>query len=115
MTRLAALLLSLAFFSTPALAGIRLQSSDPAQGARVAESARITLHFSGAMQPALSGATLVGPSGKTVPAAAATGMNAITLLPFHLQPGRYHVDWHSEGQDKSMAKGSIVFTVVPRN
>jgi methionine-rich copper-binding protein CopC len=55
----------------------------------------------------------VGPSGKTVPVATAVGVTAITLLPFHLKPGQYHVDWHSMGQDKSKAWGSIAFTVVP--
>jgi methionine-rich copper-binding protein CopC len=113
MRRLAALLLPLALLCTPALGSTKLQSSEPTDGARVGETARITLRFSGALQPALSGARLVGPSGKTVPVATAVGVTAITLLPFQLKPGQYHVDWHSMGQDKSKARGSIAFTVVP--
>ncbi len=113
MKCLAALLLSLALLCTPALGDTKLRSSQPANGARVGETTRITLRFSGPLQPASSGAVLVGPSGKTVPAATAVGVTAITLLPFHLKPGHYHVDWHSMGRDKSKARGSVAFTVVP--
>jgi methionine-rich copper-binding protein CopC len=112
MRCLVVLLLLLTLLDMPALGSTKLRSSEPAEGAQVDETARITLHFSGTLRPELSGAILVGPSGKTVPVATAVGVTAITLLPFHLKPGRYHVDWHSVGQDKSKAKGSIAFTVA---
>ena len=112
MRRLAILVLPLALMSAPAFARTQLQFSDPAEGALVSETAKITLRFSDALQPALSGAKLIGPSGKTVPTATAVGMTVITLLPSHLKPGRYHVDWHGVGQDLSKAKGSIAFTVA---
>jgi methionine-rich copper-binding protein CopC len=90
-----------------------LEGSDPAAGAHLAKVAKITLRFSGALQPALSGARLIDRSGTAIPVATAVSMTAITLLPFQLRPGAYHVDWHSVGQDKTRAKGSIAFTVIP--
>lgn len=113
MNRLMLALATLLLAALPAAARTGLKSSDPAEGARVSDASRITLHFSGALEPARSGAELIGPSGKAVPVATAVGLNAITLLPFRLKPGRYHVDWHSVGQDKSKAQGRIAFTVAP--
>ena len=80
MRRLAILVLFLALMSAPVFARTQLQFSDPAEGALVSETAKITLRFSDALQPALSGARLVGPSGKTIPTATAVGMTVITLL-----------------------------------
>lgn len=96
----------------PAIAHTALEKSDPAPGAKLDKVAKITLRFSGTLQPARSGATLVGPSGKALAVATAVGMTQITLLPFQLRPGHYHVDWHSEGQDASKAKGTLAFTVT---
>jgi methionine-rich copper-binding protein CopC len=105
--------LALVFFALPADARTALQSSDPVQGAKVGESTKITLRFSGALQPAKSGAALLDASGRTVPVASAVSVRTITLLPFHLKPGPYRIEWHSLGQDQSKAKGSIGFTVAP--
>jgi methionine-rich copper-binding protein CopC len=113
MRRYAFLVLPLALFALPAGARTVLQSSDPAQGAKVGESTKIILRFSGALQPARSGAALMDASGKTVPVASAVSLHTITLLPFHLKPGPYRVEWHSLGQDESSAKGNIAFTVMP--
>ena len=99
--------------TAPALAHTGLEKSNPVQGAHLAKVAKITLNFSGTLQPAQSGATLVDPSGKTMAVATAVGMTAITLMPFQLKPGHYHVDWHSMGQDYTKAKGSIAFIVTP--
>lgn len=113
MKRFLLALAALAALALPAAARTTLSSSDPAQGAKVGETAKITLHFSGNLQPAQSGAALVGPSGKEIPVASAVGTTAITLLPFRLKPGRYRVDWHTLGQDQSKDKGTIAFTVSP--
>lgn len=113
MKRLLLTLTALVALALPAAARTTLSSSDPAQGAKVGETAKITLHFSGNLLPAQSGAALVGPSGKEIPVASAVGTTAITLLPFRLKPGRYHVDWHSVGQDHSKDKGRLAFTVTP--
>ena len=108
-----ALALIFALMAPPALARTELEKSDPAAGAHLAKVAKITLRFSGTLQPALSGAKLIDRSGTVIPVATAVSMTAITLLPFQLRPGPYHVDWHSVGQDKTSAKGSIAFTVTP--
>jgi methionine-rich copper-binding protein CopC len=108
-----ALALAFALMAVPAMARTGLEGSDPAAGAHLAKVAKITLRFSGALQPALSGARLIDRSGTAIPVATAVSMTAITLLPFQLRPGAYHVDWHSVGQDKTRAKGSIAFTVIP--
>lgn len=113
MKKYAFLVLPLVLLALPADARTALQSSDPAQGARVGESTKIVLRFSGALQPAKSGAALLDASGKTVPVASAVSMSTITLLPFHLRPGAYRIEWHSLGQDQSIAKGAIGFTVAP--
>jgi methionine-rich copper-binding protein CopC len=107
------LIAPLLLFALPAGARTALQSSDPAEGAKVGESTKITLRFSGALQPAKSGAALLDASGKTVPVASAVSLRTITLLPFHLRPGPYRIEWHSLGQDQTSAKGAIGFTVAP--
>lgn len=102
-----------ALSASSACAATRLKDSDPAQGAKVHKVSTITLHFTGTLKPAQSGARLVGPTGKPLAVATSVGMTAITLLPFQLAPGAWHVDWHSTGQDNSKAKGRITFTVQP--
>lgn len=106
-------LTALSLGTAPALAATVLEKSDPVAGAHLAKVAKITLRFSGALQPALSGAALIDGSGKAMAVATAVGTTAITLLPFQLRPGRYRVDWHSVGQDKTKASGRIAFTVTP--
>jgi len=116
MKAIAALLLAATALTAQmpaAFAATVLEKSDPAAGASIHKVEKITLRFSGTLQPALSGAQLRDKTGHELPVATAVGMTAITLLPFQLKPGAYHVDWHSVGQDKSKAKGSIAFTVTP--
>ena len=99
---------------TPAaFAAMALKDSTPAQGAHVHKVSTITLHFTTALNPAKSGARLIGPSGKGIAVATSVSRTAITLLPFQLAPGSWHVDWHVAGQDNSKAKGRLTFTVAP--
>ena len=57
MKKYAFLVLPLVLLALPADARTALQSSDPAQGARVGESTKIVLRFSGALQPARAQST----------------------------------------------------------
>lgn len=114
MKHFAFLVVSLAMTAAPAaFAATALKDSTPAQGAHVHKVSTITLHFTTALNPAKSGARLIGPSGKGIAVATSVSRTAITLLPFQLAPGSWRVDWHVAGQDNSKAKGRLTFTVAP--
>ena len=110
MKRLTLLILLAA---TPALAHAKLTASDPAADAKVKTPKMIHHTFTEKRAPAVSGASLSDPIGKTVPLASSVAGSGITLLPLALKPGRYKVTWHSVGQDTHPMKGSFSFEIVP--
>jgi methionine-rich copper-binding protein CopC len=106
---IAALLLA----ASPAFGHARLTDSTPAANASVKSPGLVRLHFSEALEPAFSGATLKDAAGKTIPASAAVGGTAVTLIAPALRPGAYTVEWHSVGHDTHRVTGHFTFKVVP--
>ena len=97
-----------------AFAHAQLQKSMPAKGTRVTSPEHITLRFSEALEPAFSGALLLDKDGRNVSGAPVKidGL-VIILTPGHLEPGIYHVNWHSVGHDTHRLEGEFSFTVKP--
>jgi methionine-rich copper-binding protein CopC len=96
----------------PALAHAHLQKSTPAADTKVLSPAHITLRFSEALEPAFSGALLLDKDGRNISGAPVqVDGPVITLTPGHLEPGIYHVSWHSVGHDTHRLDGDFSFTV----
>jgi methionine-rich copper-binding protein CopC len=101
------------FVAGPAFAHARLTESTPAANASVKSPGLIRLHFSETLEPAFSGATLSDATGKTIPASAAVGGMAVTLIAPTLKPGAYTVEWHGVGHDTHRVSGHFSFKVTP--
>jgi hypothetical protein len=104
---------ALLFIATPAFAHVRLADSTPAADASVKSPGLIRLHFSEALAPALSGATLSDAAGKMMPVSTAVGGTAVTLIAPTLRPGAYIVEWHGVGHDTRRINGRFTFKVIP--
>lgn len=111
MTKLLAVL-ALCVSAAPAFAEAALRTSSPAAGARVVSPVHVVLHFSGALEPAFSGAMLLDSDGRNVSGAPVkVDGTQIVITPGPLSPGLYHVAWHSVGHDTRRLDGEFSFTV----
>lgn len=99
--------------AAPAFAHARLTDSAPAAGASIKSSGLIRLHFSEALEPALSGAMLSDAAGKTVPVSTVVGGTAVTLIAPTLRPVPYTVEWQGIGHDTHRISGRFTFKVIP--
>jgi methionine-rich copper-binding protein CopC len=98
----------------PAFAHAQLLKSAPAKNAKVTSPGQITLRFSEALEPAFSGALLLDKDGRNLTGAPVKIDGPVMILtPGHLDPGVYHVDWHSVGHDTHRLEGEFSFTVKP--
>ena len=97
-----------------ASAHANLVSSDPAKNASIASPSAITLHFSEALEPKVSGFKLTDIDGKpvglkTMAAPDAKSLAAAPSTP--LMPGLYTITWTSMGDDAHKMSGTLSFTV----
>ena len=100
--------------ATPALAHAHLVKSAPAKGAQIKSPKHVVLTFSEALEPAFSGALLLDEDGRNVSGAPVKINGPVMILtPGHLEPGIYHVNWHSVGHDTHRLEGDFSFTVKP--
>jgi hypothetical protein len=114
MNRMMLALCLMPLLASPAFAHAQLQKSTPAKGAKVASPGHITLRFSEALEPAFSGALLLDKDGRNVTGAPVKIDGPVMILtPGHLEPGIYHVNWHSVGHDTHRLEGDFSFTVKP--
>ncbi|MEO8112761.1 MAG: copper homeostasis periplasmic binding protein CopC [Phenylobacterium sp.] len=107
---------ALTLAATTAGAHPKLLSAQPAPGAAVAGSPReISITFSEAIFPRLSGLTVTGPAGtvaKTGGAGDPKDRNQLVVpLLATLPPGQYRVDWHAVSTDTHHVKGQFDFPV----
>lgn len=111
----AAALLSLSCSS--AFAHAHLTGATPADGAVVASSpVSLSLYFTEAIEPKLSGATLKRPDGApvdvgTASLGAADDRLMSVALPRPLGQGVYTVEWHAFSRDGHTTRGTYHFTV----
>lgn len=120
-SRLGALLGALALgivLVPPAAAHVRLQASAPDPGATVtAPLQEVWLRFSGAVVPAYTRASLIGPDGTLIAAAdleevPETGRREFRLpIDRRLWPGAYTVRWETLAADGHRMDGSFSFTL----
>lgn len=96
----------------------RLESSSPAADAVLRQPpTELRLRFSTAVEPRLTGATLLGASGDTVLVAVASpepgsGNRAYVVpVPAALGPGEYMVEWRTAGADGHVIQGGFSFVV----
>lgn len=115
MMVIATALLSLSYSS--AFAHAHLTEAVPADGAVVASSpVSLSLSFTEAIEPKLSGATLKRPDGTPVdvgtasPGVADDRLMSIAL-PQPLGQGVYTVEWHAFSKDGHTTRGMYHFTV----
>jgi hypothetical protein len=114
MNRMMLALCVMSLLASPAFAHAQLQKATPAKGAKVASPGHITLRFSEALEPAFSGALLMDKDGRNVTGAPVKIDGPVMILtPGHLEPGIYHVNWHSVGHDTHRLEGDFSFTVKP--
>jgi methionine-rich copper-binding protein CopC len=109
--------------SAPALAHVKVASSNPAEGATVAAPKTVVLNFSDTLNPAKTGVELVMtampghanhgimPIKNFVPAWS-NGNKTLTLnLRQPLRTGTYEARWQSAGGDGHKMAGKITFVV----
>ncbi|TPE62611.1 copper resistance protein CopC [Sandaracinobacter neustonicus] len=103
--------------AAPAIAHPKLLASTPAGGSTTASPTVVSMQFSEALFPKLSGATLVklgGGEPATVEAATsfAADNRGISLKPVSsLKAGQYRVDWFGVAADTHRITGNFNFTV----
>jgi hypothetical protein len=107
--------LALGLLTLPAFADATLQTASPARGAKVKSPAHVALHFSEALEPAFSGALLLDSDGRNVGGAPVKiDGTELVMTPGPLDPGVYHVAWHSRSHDGHRREGEFSFTVIGR-
>ncbi|MBV8978892.1 MAG: copper resistance protein CopC [Alphaproteobacteria bacterium] len=100
--------------SAPCFAHAFLSHADPAAGARLAKApAAITLDFTEELEPAFSGASVVGPTGQEFATATKVEGGTITVALAALKPGKYVVHWHAVSVDAHRTQGAYSFVVAP--
>lgn len=109
--------------ATPALAHPKLLSATPAAGSTVSGPTQITLAFSEALMPQMSGLDLVmtGMPGMAHHAAmkvagfktsvSQDGKSLVAALPRPLPAGTYDAHWHVVSTDTHRVEGHLTFTV----
>lgn len=118
LLRLLPALLLLLALPAAGRAHTRLESSSPAADAVLRQPpTELRLRFSTAVEPRLTGATLLGASGDTVLVAVASpepgsGNRAYVVpIPAALGPGEYLVEWRTAGADGHVIQGGFSFVV----
>jgi copper transport protein len=111
-------IVSLLVIALPATASAHtsLRSSEPASGARLANSpARIVLWFTARPQLAFSSLRVTGPHGEIVlgKLLADTGDALRADIPAPLPTGTYRVEWQSASADGHPVRGEYSFLVAP--
>jgi methionine-rich copper-binding protein CopC len=108
----AGVLLALAI-SVPALAHAELVSSDPPDGAVLADTpAAIVLTFSEDLDPAKSSFKMSGPSGTVGNGKVGSVATQMLLTTGPLPPGSYTIQWTSMSTDQHLLRGTLTFTVA---
>ncbi|CAA2142450.1 copper resistance protein CopC [Hyphomicrobium sp. ghe19] len=109
---LAALTLSVAIFASGAEAHARLDSASPAVGSTVSSSpSQVDLHFTEALEPKFSGATVHAASGARVDTGSSASGSTIHVGVKSLGAGSYTVNWHALSVDTHKTQGSFSFHV----
>jgi methionine-rich copper-binding protein CopC len=117
----------LAMSATAALAHPHLLSSTPADGATVASTGTLVLHFSETLEPKFTGATVSSPMTMTMNGKPMThdmdvdGVTSavdpkdkkslIVTVKAPLKAGSYKVAWHAVSTDTHRLTGTYAFTV----
>ncbi|MFE6967784.1 copper resistance protein CopC [Isoptericola sp. NPDC057653] len=97
----------------PAAAHDRLVSSDPADGAEVAEPpTTLTLVFSAAMLDSGAQVAVTTPDGTTPAKVTVDGEEAVATLPADLPGGDWDVAWRVVSSDGHPIEGDLSFTVA---
>jgi len=110
--------LVLALSTAQASAHAFLDHAVPAVGATIqAAPKQVQIFFTQGIEPSFSGATIIGPDGKTLATGAAVfdPQNAVEMvlnLPA-LTPGHYKVTWHVVSVDTHRTEGSFGFDIQP--
>jgi methionine-rich copper-binding protein CopC len=101
--------------SAPAFAHAHLKRSDPAAGVVVTQAPKeISLTFTEALEPALSGVSITDGQGHDLAAKPARISSTTMILAVKpLAAGSYHVSWHAVAVDTHRTEGTYVFTVKP--
>lgn len=108
----AALALSTLVVAGGAEAHARLDSASPAVGSTVSTSpGQVTLHFTEALEPKFSGATVHSASGARVDTGSSASGSTMRVGVKSLGPGSYTVNWHALSVDTHKTQGSFSFHV----
>ena len=95
-----------------------LQQATPAEGSTVhGNPVEVTLQFTQELEPALSGASVLGEKGEDAEAGRPMvdpAKRRILHVPLKASlSGTYHVIWHAVSVDSHESKGQYTFTVAP--
>jgi methionine-rich copper-binding protein CopC len=101
--------------TAPAYAHAHLKLSDPAAGAAVTRAPKeLSLTFTEALEPALSGVSITDGQDHDLAAKPAQISGATMILAVKpLAAGSYHVSWHAVAVDTHRTEGTYDFTVKP--
>lgn len=116
MRRLIFIAAAIAAFALPAMAHAFLESASPAAGENLkASPPRVALHFTEALEPALSGIAVTDMAGADMSAGPSAVQHGTEIeLPLKpLKPGRYRVSWHAVSVDTHRTEGKYNFLVLP--
>ena len=110
---------ALTLMSAAAYAHPMVKTSNPADGAVVAQSPKeIRVTFSERLVPKFSGLEVTDESGRVVATgeagkmvSAADKRQLLVPLKTSLKPGTYKVEWHAVSADTHRVKGQYAFTV----
>lgn len=109
---IAALALAILVVATGAEAHARLDSASPAVGSTVGSSpGQVTLHFTEALEPKFSGATVSNAAGARVDTGSSASGTTMRIGVKGLGPGTYSVNWHALSVDTHKTQGSFSFHV----
>ena len=118
MPRLLAAIVALPVLAlaSQAPAHAHLTASDPAAKSTVAAARQVTLHFTEALNPRFSGATISMPqmAGMATPAKVSFSADRLSMIltpGAALPAGAYTVNWRAVTEDTHRTQGDFVFTV----
>lgn len=98
--------------ATTAEAHAQLDHASPAIGSTVSSApGQVTLHFTEALEPKFSGASVTGPSGAAAGGGGRASGSTLTVSVKNLGPGTYTVNWHVLSVDTHKTQGSFSFHV----
>lgn len=113
-----ALIVMTALGTSVAAAHPKLQSSAPAQDAKLSTAPKeIRMRFSEGLVASFSGAELKDAKGKTIPTgkavlASGDGKQLVVPITVRLAPGNYTVAWHAVSMDTHRVSGSYGFKIA---